>query len=86
MVSPHRGEVWLVDLGLAAKMRPCVILSVPADGQDDRVLVTVVSHTTRPRERMSRRVKLVTVGMRGWLLDEISLCYPGGASPSEGNA
>ena len=49
MVSPNRGEVWLVDLGLAAKMRPCVVLSVPAVGQNDRVLVTVVSHTTSPR-------------------------------------
>jgi mRNA interferase MazF len=49
MVSPNRGEVWLVDLGLAAKMRPCVILSIPAVGQNDRVLVTVVSHTTSPR-------------------------------------
>ena len=49
MVSPNRGKVWLVDLGLAAKMRPCVILSVPAAGFNDRVLATVVSHTTSPR-------------------------------------
>jgi mRNA interferase MazF len=32
MVNPDRGEVWLVDLGLAAKTRPCVVLSVPAIG------------------------------------------------------
>jgi mRNA interferase MazF len=37
--------VWIVDLGMAAKVRPCLILSVPTDPQD-RVLVTVVPHTT----------------------------------------
>ena len=26
-MSPHPGEVWLADLGLAAKTRPIVILS-----------------------------------------------------------
>jgi mRNA interferase MazF len=30
---------------MAAKVRPCLILSVPTDPQD-RVLVTVVAHTT----------------------------------------
>jgi mRNA interferase MazF len=49
MDGPNRGEVWLVDLGLAAKTRPCVVLSVPATGQNDRVLVTLVPHTTSPR-------------------------------------
>jgi len=49
MVSLSRGEVWLVDLGLAAKMRPCVVMSVPARGSNDRVLVTTVAHTTSPR-------------------------------------
>src|SRR5437870_7672934 len=41
----HRGEVWLSDLGIAAKVRPGLVLSVPTDPQD-RVLVTVVPHTT----------------------------------------
>ena len=45
MPSPDRGEVWLADLGTAAKVRPCLVLSVPPDPQD-RVLVTVVPHTT----------------------------------------
>lgn len=40
MVNPSRAEVWLVDPGLAAKTRPCAILSVPAVGPNDRVLVT----------------------------------------------
>jgi Growth inhibitor len=46
--SPRRGELWLVDLGLAAKIRPCVVLSVPAT-EADRSLVTVVPHTTSLR-------------------------------------
>jgi mRNA interferase MazF len=45
MPSPDRGSVWIVDLGMAAKVRPCLVLSVPTDPQD-RVLVTVVAHTT----------------------------------------
>jgi mRNA interferase MazF len=42
---PDRGEVWLTDLGIAAKIRPCLVLSVPPDPQD-RVVVTLVPHTT----------------------------------------
>jgi mRNA interferase MazF len=45
MPSADRGSVWMVDLGLAAKVRPCLVLSVPIDPLD-RVLVTVVAHTT----------------------------------------
>src|SRR5262249_5433483 len=41
----NRGEVWLADLGLAAKTRPCLVLSVPLDPKD-RVLLTLVPHTT----------------------------------------
>jgi mRNA interferase MazF len=48
MPNPNRGEVWLVDLGLAAKVRPCLVLSVPA-GPQDRSLATIVAHTTSPR-------------------------------------
>ena len=40
-----RGEVWLVDLGMAQKTRPALVLSV-AYGDTDRVAATVVSHTT----------------------------------------
>ena len=49
MKSPQRGEVWLVDLGMAAKVRPAVVISVPADDAD-RALVTLVPHTTSPRQ------------------------------------
>jgi len=41
MKSPQRGEVWLVDLGMAAKVRPAVAISVPVD-DSDRALVTMV--------------------------------------------
>jgi mRNA interferase MazF len=44
MNNPLRGEAWLVDLGLAAKVRPCLVLSAPALDQD-RALVTVIPHT-----------------------------------------
>ena len=48
MAQPRRGEVWLVDLGLAAKVRPCLLLTdFPAD--DELALVTVVPHTTAVR-------------------------------------
>jgi mRNA interferase MazF len=46
--SPPRGEVWLVDLGIAAKVRPCLVLSVPVMDQD-RSLVCLVPHTTSLR-------------------------------------
>jgi mRNA interferase MazF len=49
MTSPRRGEVWLVDLGMAAKVRPALVISVPADDAD-RALVTLVPHTTSPRQ------------------------------------
>jgi mRNA interferase MazF len=48
MPRHNRGEVWLIDLGFAAKTRPCVILSIPPN-DEDRALVTVVSHTTNLR-------------------------------------
>lgn len=48
MPNPSRGEVWLVDLGYAAKVRPCLVLSIPAADQD-RALATLVPHTTSTR-------------------------------------
>lgn len=48
MIHPQRGEVWLVDLGLAAKIRPALVLSIPALDQD-RSLVTLIPHTTSVR-------------------------------------
>lgn len=48
MANPNRGEVWLVDLGYAAKVRPCLVISIPALDQD-RALSTLVPHTTSSR-------------------------------------
>ncbi|NMG07678.1 type II toxin-antitoxin system PemK/MazF family toxin [Brasilonema sp. UFV-L1] len=48
MSSPNRGEVWLVDLGYVAKVRPCLVISIPALNQD-RALSTLIPHTTSPR-------------------------------------
>jgi mRNA interferase MazF len=46
--APQRGEVWLVDLGMTAKVRPALVISVPANDVD-RALVTLVPHTTSVR-------------------------------------
>ena len=41
-------EVWLIDLGMVAKVRPCLLLTdYPAD--DELALVTVLPHTTALR-------------------------------------
>jgi mRNA interferase MazF len=45
MPRADRGSVWIVDLGMMAKVRPCLVLSIPTEPQD-RVLVTLVPHTT----------------------------------------
>ena len=48
MARPSRGEVWMVDLGLAAKVRSCLLLTGwPADS--DLALVTLLAHTTTLR-------------------------------------
>lgn len=48
MPRTRPGEVWLVDLGLVAKTRPCVVLSdYPAD--DELALIVVAPHTTARR-------------------------------------
>ena len=47
--TPRRGEVWLVDLGMVAKIRPCLVVSIPANDENDRVLTTLIPHTTSTR-------------------------------------
>lgn len=49
MNEPQRGEVWLVDLGMTAKVRPCLVISIGATEQD-RALATLVPHTTSTRK------------------------------------
>lgn len=48
MPVANRGEVWLVDLGYVAKVRPCLVLSFPPSGTD-RAITTIIPHTTSPR-------------------------------------
>jgi mRNA interferase MazF len=43
-----RGEVWLIDLGLAAKARPAVILSVPFQ-DNKKAVVTYVARSLQWR-------------------------------------
>src|SRR5688572_1631479 len=46
--EPRPSKVWLVDLGMAAKIRPCLVLSdYPAD--DELALILVAPHTTAVR-------------------------------------
>lgn len=42
------GEIWRVDLGLAAKVRPALILS-DYPGDDELALMVVIPHTTAMR-------------------------------------
>jgi len=48
MPEPKRGEVWRVDFGMTAKVRPCLVLTDPPD-INDLMLYTVVPHTTALR-------------------------------------
>ncbi len=48
MHQARRGEVWQIDFGLAAKVRPALVLGCDVADQD-RVLVAVVYHTTSLR-------------------------------------
>lgn len=45
MKDARRGEVWLVDLGYAAKTRPALVVSTPY-GDGERALLAGVPHTT----------------------------------------
>jgi len=44
----RRGEVWMMDLGIAAKVRPCLLLTdFPA--AEELALITILPHTTALR-------------------------------------
>ncbi len=48
MPKPNRGEVRQTDMGIAGKVRPCLLLTeYPVD--DELALVTVIPHTTALR-------------------------------------
>jgi mRNA interferase MazF len=48
MPKAQRGDVWQIDFGIAAKVRPALILT-PAPPDNELALVTVVLHTTALR-------------------------------------
>jgi mRNA interferase MazF len=48
MPAARPGEIWQVDLGMAAKVRPCLIITPQPHG-DDLEVFTVVAHTTAIR-------------------------------------
>ena len=58
----HPGEVWLVDFGLAAKVRPVVVLSVP-HSTNARALVVVAPLTSQLRGLRGE----VDIGKPRWL-------------------
>jgi mRNA-degrading endonuclease toxin of MazEF toxin-antitoxin module len=78
MPNAKRGEVWQVDFGLAAKVRPALVLGCDI-ADDDRVLVAVVFHTTAwrgsryevPIDVISTNEKLVTTVIGGLGSDTI---------------
>jgi mRNA interferase MazF len=48
MKVPRRGEVWLADLGMIAKVRPVLVVNIPF-GESDYALFHVIPHTTTIR-------------------------------------
>lgn len=47
-MTPKRGEIWMFDCGMAEKVRPVMVLSIPF-ADTDRAVVTVVFHSTALR-------------------------------------
>lgn len=45
---PNRGDVWMVDLGMIAKVRPCLLLTDFPD-DDELALFSILAHTTSLR-------------------------------------
>ena len=48
MPKPKRGEIWIADLGLAAKVRPVLVLSVDYR-EEERAVASYVIRTTSLR-------------------------------------
>ena len=48
MPFPKRGEIWMADLGLAAKIRPVLVMNIEFTDVD-YALYSVIPHTTSPR-------------------------------------
>lgn len=48
MPNATRGEVWQVDLGMIAKVRPALVFNIPFR-DDERALYAIIPHTTALR-------------------------------------
>jgi mRNA interferase MazF len=69
-----KGEVWQVDLGIAGKVRPCLLLTdYPVD--DELAMVTVLPHTTALR---GNRWELAIAKA---FLKAGAFCFPCAANP-----
>jgi len=62
-----RGEVWLVDLGLTAKVRPCLIISC-GYSEKARALVGIIPHTLSTRDS-EFEIKLKVKGLKHGAFD-----------------
>jgi mRNA-degrading endonuclease toxin of MazEF toxin-antitoxin module len=49
MPKARRGEIWLIDLGLVQKTRPCLVLSIEFL-EHERAVVTYIPRTTHVRQ------------------------------------
>ena len=74
-MTPVRGEVWLLDLGMVEKVRPALIVSVDY-GDLDRALITVVPHTTSLRGSRYEIVVPVSFLKSGAFLVQNVATYP----------
>jgi mRNA interferase MazF len=57
MPDAHSGEVWKTDLGLVAKVRPCLVLT-PPPAENELALLNVIPHTTTLHEGNPWQVKI----------------------------
>ena len=48
MPAAKPGDIWRVDLGMVAKVRPCLILT-PYPKSNELDVFTIISHTTKQR-------------------------------------
>jgi mRNA interferase MazF len=56
--QPGRGEVWWVDLGIAGKVRPAVVISAPISDSDYALLATIPHTTSDHPSRYAVRVQV----------------------------
>jgi len=71
MARPAPGEIWRVDLGLAAKVRPCLVLSTQERSQQFQRWLAQMRGTARPEEfaAVSSGYRLEIERMQAEILD-----------------